>query len=213
MFPAGNEYPDTFEQMLLKMFTMLLGEIELMTIPFYPSGWMRIVEFVFFLSFLILMVLVLQNLLNALAIKDTEEMLNISEQEKLFSLMEVSNFWEFFLNQIGIDIRVLEDFSPTKEVYFPIFHERCRNEKIFVGHRKGEKPSFLDWRRYRYFYRFMETLNILKLFTINKEMAELSKKIIVSKDQSQEGDNIEEIAKVKEIGYSITLTIKFNFFS
>ena len=116
MFPAGNEYPDTFEQMLLKMFTMLLGEIELMSIPFYPSGWMRIVEFVFFLSFLILMVLVLQNLLNALAIKDTEEMLNISEQEKLFSLMEVSNFWEFFLNQIGIDIRVLEDFSPTKEV-------------------------------------------------------------------------------------------------
>ena len=44
----------------------------------------------------------------------------------------------------------------------------------------------------------METLNIFKLFTINKEMAELSKNIIVSKDQSQEGDNIEEIAKVKE---------------
>ena len=129
----------------------------------------------------------------------TEEMLNISEQEKLFSLMEVSNFWEFFLNQIGIDIRVLEDLSPTKEVYFPIFHESCRNEKTFVGHRKGEEPSFkLDWRRYRYIYRFMETLNIFKLFTINKEMAELSKKIIVSKDQSQEGDNIEEIAKVKE---------------
>ena len=88
MFPASDDYPSTFEQMLLKMGTMLIGEIDMMDTPFYKSGRLRVIEFLFFTSFLILVVLVLQNLLNALAIKDTEDMLRVAEEHTLFNLMD-----------------------------------------------------------------------------------------------------------------------------
>ena len=88
MFPTSDDYPSTFEQMLLKMGTMLIGEIDMMDTPFYKSGRLRVIEFLFFTSFLILVVLVLQNLLNALAIKDTEDMLRVAEEHTLFNLMD-----------------------------------------------------------------------------------------------------------------------------
>ena len=145
MFPQnGHEYPETFEQMVLKMFTMLLGEFELMKIPFHPAGWMRIVEFLFFATFLILMVLVLQNLLNALAIRDTEKMLNVSEVDKLYSVMTITNFLEFIP---GFNRQKLLNYFPKKKIYFPIYHEEHRNDEFFIGHQNNSKPfNFLRTR-------------------------------------------------------------------
>ena len=227
MFRASEEYPDSFEQMFLKMFTMVLGEIELMKIPFYPSGWMRIIEYLFFTVFLILMVLVLQNLLNALAIKDTENMLKVSEEEKLYSVMELTNSWEFFQKSIllkrwgriicgiyAIIIArffedVLKDF-PDKKIHFPIFHKDFRNDKIFVGFKTGEKPevyserywqiSVFMWTHVTYFFRFFEFVGFYRgLFSISKRMAQDCKEIIALREQRQEVDNFEGIIKVSMI--------------
>ena len=217
MFPTANEYPDTFEQMLLKMFTMLLGEFELMKIPFHPSGWMRILEMVFLTAFLILMVLVLQNLLNALAIKDTQEMLSISEQEKLYSIMKLTHFWEWmwiamprqsfwFLGQVKYlffgKSKVLDDFEDFK-VCFPVLMESCRNHETYIGFEKDEDPWIhgKKYDKWRYLIRFFEMFGFLnfKFFTIDKEIAEAAKKIISSKYQCQEVEDTEDVVKVCEL--------------
>ena len=214
MFRPNEEYPNSFEQMFLKMFTMVLGEIELMKIPFYPNGWMRIVEILFFTTFLILMVLVLQNLLNALAIRDTEDMLKVSEEDRLYSVMVITFFWEYFSKFLAP--KVLKYF-PKKKIYFPVFHEIYRNDETFVGVQDGAKnyePWIIhdaySWRnkmRWRIgeiwrnsgvgyvLFKFLELFELYRgLFTISKRVAEDAKEIIVT--QSSGVDKVEDVVKV-----------------
>ena len=71
---------------------MFVGEVELFQVSSNTTfKWFEIGFFFFFIFFL---VVVLMNLLNALAILDTEALLEDVEMEMLYSLLETVAFWE-----------------------------------------------------------------------------------------------------------------------
>ena len=68
MQEAGDYYPffDTLGLSVVKTFTMFVGELEFGDLPIETS-----VGYLFFLAFIFLIVVVLMNLLNGLAVSDT----------------------------------------------------------------------------------------------------------------------------------------------
>ena len=210
MFPSGEEFPETLEMMVLKMYTMLLGEIDLMDIPFIKTpGWKRFFEFILVAAFLVLMVLVLQNLLNALAINNINDMMKVEEQKisKISSLLELSRYWERspgIKRHIGIGSQVLKPFGydvkmngshrTVFKIFFPIFNTIFDSEEICVGLDENDisdvepiwTKRLLAYHGYIkliqfYFYDFFKA----SYFTINKEVANAAKEIIDLKEEQQ----------------------------
>merc|ERR1719507_2156126 len=73
-----------------KIFVMMLGEIEYMDIPIEGDWW----RMLFFFLFLFSITLVLLNLLNAVAITDTTEMIEEAEKDVLYNLLILMEVWE-----------------------------------------------------------------------------------------------------------------------
>merc|ERR1719228_950195 len=91
---ANNDdaFPHDFPKMLAKTIVMFVGEVELFNVsnqPFFQGF-----EIIFFFLFIFFLVIVLMNLLNALAIVDTKELLDKVEMDMLFSLLGTVSFWE-----------------------------------------------------------------------------------------------------------------------
>ena len=85
-------YPTDFSKLLAKTFVMFVGEVELFDVA--KSEAFQWLEIVFFLIFIFFLAVVLMNLLNALAIVDTKELVEDAEMEMLSSLLETVSFWE-----------------------------------------------------------------------------------------------------------------------
>merc|ERR1719422_1266612 len=85
-------YPTEISKLMAKTFVMFVGEVELFDVS--DSKVFKSLEIGFFLFFIFFLAVVLMNLLNALAIVDTRELVEDAEMEMLFSLMETVSFWE-----------------------------------------------------------------------------------------------------------------------
>ena len=197
MFPKSDDFPETFDLMILKMLAMLLGEIDLMGTPFTSDTHTRWMEIIFFTLFLILIILVLQNLLNALAIKDTSEMLDASDTDTLLIILDLVKFWAFFLakfntflSALNINIPLPNTLSafPGKKIYFPVFHPEFRNENSFPSLQEGAVEYKVKGE-----YSFKQ---ILKTRPIDKRIAESAKEIIAEGRKSDQSETIEDIVKV-----------------
>ena len=197
MFPKSDDFPETFDLMILKMLAMLLGEIDLMGTPFTSDTHTRWMEIIFFTLFLILIILVLQNLLNALAIKDTSEMLDASDTDTLLIILDLVKFWAFFLakfnaflSALNINIPLPNTLSafPGKKIYFPVFHPEFRNEDSFPSLQEGAVEYKVKGE-----YSFKQ---ILKTRPIDKGIAESAKEIIAEGRKSDQSETIEDIVKV-----------------
>jgi len=90
---ADSVYPTEFSKLLAKTFVMFVGEVELFDVS-KSSETFKWLEIIFFLMFIFFLAVVLMNLLNALAIVDTRELLEDAEMETLYSLLETVSFWE-----------------------------------------------------------------------------------------------------------------------
>ena len=211
MFPPSKEYPDSYELMILKVFAMLLGEIELMNIPFSELAWIRCMEMLFLFTFLILIVLVLQNLLNALAFKDTKDMLDASNHDKLLIILELALFWgTIFFKHNWTRQTVLSAFK-EKKIYFPIFHPKYKNNNDFPAMGKYSEDSN-DWTNFETVVVIKEKdhrvhkikrLKYERQYKITKRIAENAKKIISERKTSHENESIEDIIKVSQIGLKL----------
>ena len=96
MFPPtedSNDYPEGWD-IVPKVLVMFAGEEEFLNIPVAKSGFERFLQRLYFVGFIIIMVVVIMNLMNALAISDTTEMMEKAEEEKINLLLETVCFWE-----------------------------------------------------------------------------------------------------------------------
>ena len=81
--------------MIVKSFVMLLGEIDYMGIPFESEdSQVYFLRLFFFLMFLFSMAFALLNLLNAVAIQDTKEMIEEAETEIPLTLLDMATSLE-----------------------------------------------------------------------------------------------------------------------
>ena len=213
MFPPAKEYPDSYELMILKVFAMLLGEIELMNIPFSELAWQRCMEMLFLFTFLILIVLVLQNLLNALAFKDTKDMLDASNHDKLLIILELALFWgSIFFKHNWTQQTVLSAFE-EKKIYFPIFHPKYKNNDNFPAMGKCSEDSLsndgsnfetvVDIKGKDHRIHKIKRLKYERQYKITKRISENAKKIISERKTSYENESIEDIIKVSHICHTL----------
>ena len=89
--PNEGTYPTEFSKLLAKTFVMFVGEVELFDVS-KNSEIFKWLQIFFFLYFIFFLAVVLMNLLNALAIADTKELLEDAEMEMLHSLLETISF-------------------------------------------------------------------------------------------------------------------------
>ena len=85
-----EDKPETFGGGILNTILMFIGEVGIppLTQEFY------VIQAVFFLGFIFFFVIVLMNLLNALAVADAKDMLEDADMEMLHSLLTTVAFWE-----------------------------------------------------------------------------------------------------------------------
>ena len=95
MLPKDAEdTPQTVQGSILNTILMFIGEVG---IPPFAEEFYAI-QAVFFLGFIFFLVIVLMNLLNALAVADAKELLEDAEMEMLRSLLKTVSFWENLLH-------------------------------------------------------------------------------------------------------------------
>ena len=82
---------------LVKTSTMFVGELEFSDIPIDITSHLGILGYIFFLSFVFLIVVVLMNLLNGLAVSDTGEIQNKAEIVSYISRVETISYTESVL--------------------------------------------------------------------------------------------------------------------
>ena len=90
---------------ILKTSVMFMGEIEFSDIPMDENNVGVILGYIYVMAFILMVVLVLMNLLNALAVSDISEVMNDSEIEFMLSnIGDISSAADKTMNPIGIII-------------------------------------------------------------------------------------------------------------
>ena len=115
---SDNDWPSSNWLMLPKVFVMFTGEQEFMDIPFSEPGSSNFVwEIIFFFGFVVLMVIVLLNLLNAVAIKDAKQMHDEAEKEKLYELLRTAEIsGKIFMKNTFFDQRTKKRIGYTASI-------------------------------------------------------------------------------------------------
>jgi Ni/Fe-hydrogenase subunit HybB-like protein len=107
-------YPAKISKMLAKTIVMFVGEVELFDVS--ESLYFKWIEIGFFLCFIFFLAVVLINLLNALAIVDTKDLMDDAAMDMLSSLLETVSFWE--------NLKLKE---PTTNIHGHFFHGSMQN--------------------------------------------------------------------------------------
>ena len=103
-------WPAEFLFLLLHVFNMFLGTLELASIKWADSeqGYTMKVQIIYVFIFAVLIMLTLLNLLNALAIEDVNRMIEKSATEKLYTILCLVHFWEERFRKLSSPSRILE---------------------------------------------------------------------------------------------------------
>ena len=208
--PNGPEYPDSFWILIPKVIVMFTGEQEFLNIPYaeQKNAFYQFLELFFYLVFLLLMVIVLMNLLNALAVKDAGEIKDSAEMDKLLSLLDTVAFWDHMMQdesnpESQNDGRTcfqpfLDWLNPTTTNFkVPGFLRSLIQISVIDNHTKLYFPVFKDeGERYCYGYRnnpwgdwdyskdnYVMADDDKTEFTISQEIAALCKDILFKKSQ------------------------------
>lgn len=159
-------YPTEFPKLLTKTFVMFVGEVELFDI----SDSFKWLEIGFFLFFIFFLGVVLMNLLNALAIVDTRELMDDAEMEMLSSLLETVSFWEnlkqedpnkrfvWSLFSLMNVMRLLTVFVPDLSVFVADNEEPRKNKVMTI--RPYDKSNCQKYQKHYIFHRMkVEKMN------------------------------------------------------
>jgi len=96
---TSDNYPANFGMLFAKHIVMSTGEQEFMNVPF--SDGQNWYEVVFFITFTILIVVVMMAVLNALAIVDIQKMMQDVEVPMLEELLDKVLLWDNLLTSLG----------------------------------------------------------------------------------------------------------------
>ena len=103
-----EEWPSEFWLLVLHVFNMFLGTLELANITWAnaDAGYTHTVQLIYVFTFAVLIMLTLLNLLNALAIEDVNRMIEKSETDRLYTILCLVVFWEERFRKLASPSRI-----------------------------------------------------------------------------------------------------------
>ena len=124
------EWPSEFWLLVLHVFNMFLGTLELASIKWADAavGDTNKVQLIYVFIFAVLIMLTLLNLLNALAIADVNRMIDKSETDRLYTILCLAVFWEERFRRLaspclGYFFKVMPD-EKGKKLYFKAYQNK-----------------------------------------------------------------------------------------
>ena len=108
------EWPSEFWLLVMHVFNMFLGTLELANIQWAEAKddrWTQTVQIFYVFLFAMLIMLTLLNLLNALAIEDVKIMIEKSETDRLYTILCLVVFWEQRFRKLPSLSRILSKQS------------------------------------------------------------------------------------------------------
>jgi len=145
-----EEEDTNFGKLIAKHIVMSTGEQEFSDAPFSEEQhWF---EVVFFITFTILIVVVMMAILNALAIVDIQEMMKEAEVPMLEQLLEKVLIWDNLLHSLGncwkLNIRLFDSGTNNKENLIELYP--FKNKSGFIGFIKKNIKWFANLFLYTY---------------------------------------------------------------
>ena len=138
-------YPTEFPELLTNTFVMFVGEVELFDVS--ESVAFKWMEIGFFLSFIFFLLVVLMNLLNALAIADTKDLMDDAEMEMLSSLLETVSNKRFTLSILSmIPGKLLTSLVPDSVLVEDENDEKTNKVITIIPYDKSAKAK--EWQEY-----------------------------------------------------------------
>ena len=146
----GLEWPSRFLFMILHVFNMFLGTLELPNIKWADSeeGHTQRVQLIYVFIFAVLIMLTLLNLLNALAIEDVNRMIEKSETKRLYTILSLAVFWEERFRTLSSPSRLLkrifsrENSSEQNQTFlrhwYTILKEKDKKKLYFKAYQDRE---------------------------------------------------------------------------
>jgi len=192
---------------LIKTTTMFVGELEFSDIPVDLDSKLAPLAYVFFLSFVFLIVVVLMNLLNGLAVSDTGLIREKAEIYSYTSQVETISTFESML--LGDPFDFLSNV-PAMLSSFPscsLFRQLYRNKSLRnVFTKIGASEILLFYKFFPnksvtiYPNKYQETPSCLSVDEIGKSIVESAKKLIIEKrkDTSLTDGEIKEYIQAVE---------------
>jgi len=188
---------------LVKTSAMFVGELEFSDIPINSDTYLGVVAYIFFLTFIFLIVVVLMNLLNGLAVNDTSDIKQKAEIYSYISRVETISYMESvllgdpfnFLTNVPHYLSTLPSGSILQQLYRNRF---C--SKIF---RKFGAKRFLLFYTYLPDKQLTLTPNVnMKCCTMTGDemgsnIIAAAKQIIADKSKTQNDDN-DEISSLRQ---------------
>merc|ERR1719410_987248 len=188
---------------LVKTSAMFVGELEFSDIPINSETYFGMLAYAFFLTFVFLIVVVLMNLLNGLAVNDTSDIKQKAEIYSYISRVETISYMESvllgdpfnFLTNVPHYLSTLPSGSILQQLYRNRF---C--SKVF---RKFGAKRFLLFYTYLPDKQLTLTPNVnMKCCTMTGDemgsnIIAAAKQIIADKSKTQNDDN-EDIASLKQ---------------
>merc|ERR1712241_1278496 len=198
------EYFNTTFLSVVKTMTMFVGELEFSDIPINLDSALMPVNFIFFLSFVFLIVVVLMNLLNGLAVSDTGAIQEQAEIYSYLSRVETISYLESVLLGDPFDFlshvpRFLS-FLPSCSVFRQLYRSKslrkiftklgASNILLFFNH-LPEKRSPVIYPNAQH-----KQCGCLSADEMGQETIEATKKIVSRKAKADE--NSEDLSRIVE---------------
>ena len=205
---SNADWPQEGWLILPKIIVMFTGEMEFMDIPFHEENrGLWFLELLFFLGFWVLMILVLLNLLNALAVKNADELLADAEMDKLCDLLHTIEYYDqVFTKNTFADRKIFKKWGKDKSI--DIFEENLGNKESYRSKILRKKISVLKNKNCETIYKFhflvfseeekyyqgysdvpwdpkilRKNMDFITEFEINHSIAKLCKEILLKKSK------------------------------
>ena len=206
MLPEFGEEDGPFGMAATKVFVMVIGEVDFEDIKFM-DGLKAFVQVNYFLIFLLLVVVILLNLLNALAVKDAGNLIDSAKMDTLCELLRLTHFWDDALeknNKIPFDFSVLDkeniqnEKEENKKIFFKIFDDETAHDS-FYSKKEKSISSFFNGKEEVFYYGFIDKAcekRTNENFTISKKLANRMWDILTKR--MKEKENFKKIMQEKK---------------
>ena len=140
------EWPSEFWLLVMHVFNMFLGTLELANIQWAEARderYTQTVQLIYVFLFAVLIMLTLLNLLNALAIEDVNRMIEKSETDRLYTILCLVVFWEQRFSKVPSPSRLLNNQSADTSIAdcFKVLPEK-EDKKLYFKAFQNKEAKF-----------------------------------------------------------------------
>ena len=138
------EWPSEFWLLVMHVFNMFLGTLELANIQWAEAkdeNYTQTVQLIYVFLFAVLIMLTLLNLLNALAIEDVKGMIEKSETDRLYTILCLVVFWEERFRKLPSPSRILNKQHSSLADCFKVLPKE-RDKKLYFKAYQNKEAKF-----------------------------------------------------------------------